>query len=195
MLWVIVRKEMSNNLGDGKMVEQLSKAEYQKTKWWKDTQAWIKRIPQELDSKKGAKPLKTWKVFEADSWDAAWTAAEAAAWDATRTTAWTAARTTAWDAAGAAAWDAAGAAAEAAARTAAGAAAWAAARDTAWDAARTAAGDAAGDAALLARVKICAGLKLDAKHVKHAEERWEANKRCFRVWYDVDGVLYVYKKK
>jgi hypothetical protein len=183
MLWVIVRKEMSNNLGDGKMVEQLSKAEYQKTKWWKDTQAWIKRIPQELDSKKGAKPLKTWKVFEADSWDAAWTAAEAAA------------RTAAWDAAGYAAWDAAGAAAEAAARDAAGAAAWAAARDTAWDTARTATGDAAGDAALLARVKICAGLKLDAKHVKHAEERWEANKRCFRVWYDVDGVLYVYKKK
>jgi hypothetical protein len=44
-------------------------------------------------------------------------------------------------------------------------------------------------------VKICAGLRLDKKHVKHAEERWEANKRGFRVLCDVDGVLYVYKKE
>jgi len=59
---------MSNNLGDEKMVEQLSKAEYQKTKWWKDTQAWIKRIPQELDSKKGAVVVKRVKKSEAETW-------------------------------------------------------------------------------------------------------------------------------
>lgn len=109
------------------MVEKLSEAEYSRTMWWRDTQAWIRRIPQELDSKKGAAPLKKWKVFEAES--------------------------------------------------------WAAARD------------AARDAGLLARIKICAGLKLDQKHLKHAEERWEANKRGFRVYCDVNGTLYVYRKK
>ena len=161
------------------MMKQLTESEYKKTKWWRDTQAWIGRIPDELDSKKGAKPKKAWRVFEAETWAAAraaaWAAARAAAWDAAWVDAWTIARTTAREAARAAAGDAA--------RTIA--------RTTAREAAR----DAEGDAALLARIKVCAGLKLEPKHVKHAEERWEANKRGFRVLCDVDGVLYVYRQK
>ena len=144
------------------MVKQLTKSEYENEQWWKDTQAWIAKIPKEFDSKKSI-PKKAWKVFEADSWDAAMDAA----WDAARD----AARDAAWDAARDAAWG------------------------TAWVAARAAAMDAAMDAALLARIKICAGLNIDKKHIKHAEDRWEANKRGFRVWCDVDGVLYVYRKK
>jgi len=185
------------------MVVQLTEAEYSKTKWWKDTKAWIKKIPQELDSKKGAKSLKGWRVFEAETLSAALDAAGDAAGDAALDAAGDAAGDAAWSAAGDAARDAALDAALDAAGDAAWNAAWSAAcdaaRDAAWSAARDAAGDAALDAAwnaaLLAQVKICAGLKLDSKHVRHAEERWEANKRGFRVYCDVNGVLYVYRKK
>jgi hypothetical protein len=125
------------------MVLQLSKEEYIKTKWWRETEKWIKQIPQEFDNKKYTPPLKRWKVFEKNTLDAA--------------------RYAAWDAA--------------------------------WDAALDATRDVALDAALLAQIKICAGLKLDKKHVRHAEERWEANKRGYRVCCDINGVLYVYRKK
>jgi hypothetical protein len=165
---------------------QLTEEQYEKEQWWQDVQAWIARIPDEIDSKKPI-PKKGWKVFEDDTWDAAWAAAGAAAWAAAGAAAWAAA----WAAAGAAAWAAARDAAGAAARDAAGAAAWAAA----WAAAGAAARDAAGAAALLARLKVCAGLPIDAKHVRHAEECWEANRRGYRVLCDVDGVLYVYRKK
>ena len=71
---------------------------------------------------------------------------------------------------------------------------WDAARDAAWDAARDAARDAAWDAALIARVLICQGLKLDKKHIVHAEARWDVWKRGYGLLCDVDGVFYVYKK-
>jgi hypothetical protein len=157
------------------MVKQLTKDEYEQTEWWKDTVAWIAKIPEELDSKKPV-PMEGWKVFEADTWSAARDAAASAA-GAEWAAAWYAARV---------------------ARNAAGAVAWSAARDAAASAAGSVAGaewDVARDAALLVRIKICAGLDIDKKHVKHAEERWEANKRGFRVWGDLNGVLYVYRKK
>ena len=159
---------------------------FRRTVWWDDTAAWIERIPQELDSKAGAPPLKGWRVFEAETL----AAARAAAWDAARAAnaalaaradnaGWDGIWTDAW----VAAWDAARAANAARAADAARVAAWVAA----WDAAR--------DAELLALVKVCAGLKLDPKHIRYAEERWEANRRGFRVLCDVNGVLYVYRKK
>ncbi len=162
--------------------------------------------------KNDGKPLKTWKVFDT----------RAAAWAAARAAAGAAARDAARDAAGAAAWDAAWAAAWAAARAAAGAAAWAAARDAArdaagaaawdaawaaaWAAARAAAGDAAGaaagdaagaaagDAALMARVLICSGTKLDKKHIKHAQARWRVWQKGYGLLCDVNGVLFVYRR-
>jgi hypothetical protein len=77
-------------------------------------------------------------------------------------------------------------------------AAWAAAGDAAggaaWDAAR-AARDAARDAALMARYVICADLKIDSKHIKHVNDRWEVWKRGYALLCDINGVLYVYGVK
>jgi hypothetical protein len=96
-------------------------------------------------------------------------------WAAARAAAWAAARDDAWDAAG----DAAGAAARAAA--------WAAARDAAWD--------AAWDASLVARIIICKGLKLDAKHIRYAKARWNVWLKGYGLYCDINGVLYVYAKE
>jgi len=172
-------------------MNQLTKKEYEQTNWWKDTQKWIAKIPQEIDSKKGSPPLKKWKVFEADTWGAACDAACDVAIDAARG----AACDDACDVAIDAAIDAAREAAIDAAIDAARHAASDAARGAAWGAAREAAIDAAREAGLFARVKICAGLSIDKKHVAHAKERWEANKRGFRVLCDVNATLYVYRKK
>jgi hypothetical protein len=87
----------------------------------------------------------------------------------------------------------------AAARNAAWAAARAAAWDAAWDAAGNAARDAAWDAARDAQLKamsiICTGLKIDPKHIKHINDRWEVWKRGYALLCDVDGVFYVYGKE
>jgi len=133
-----------------------------------------------------------WKLFENRdaAGDAAWAAAGDAAWDAAWAAAWNAAGDAAWAAAG----DAARAAARDAARDAARAAARNAARDAAGDAAWAAAWNAAGGAALIAQVLICRGLKLDKKHIVHAEARWDVWKRGYGLLCDVDGIFYVYKK-
>jgi hypothetical protein len=83
------------------------------------------------------------------------------------------------------------------------AAAGAAARAAAWDAARAAAGDVAWDAARAAaraaackaQYAVCTGLKIDPKHIKHIEDRWEVWKRGYGLLCDVNGVLYVYGVK
>ena len=132
----------------------------------------------------------------AAAWDAAGNGARAAAraaaqdaaQDAAQVAAWAAARAGAQDAAQDAAW----AAAQAAAGNAARAAAQDAAQDAAWAAARAAAGAAAGDAALLARVKVCRELKLDKKHIDHANARWEVWQKGYALLCDVNGDLYVY---
>ena len=64
-----------------------------------------------------------------------------------------------------------------------------------WDAAWAAAGAAAGDAALMARILMCNGLKLDIKHKKHAEARMKVWQKGYGLRCDVNGVLYVYAKK
>jgi hypothetical protein len=92
-------------------------------------------------------------------------------------------------------WDAARGAAGDAARGAAGGAAGDAAWDAAWDAARDAARDAAWDAALMARYVICTDLKIDPKHIKHVNDRWEVWKRGYALLCDINGVLYVYGVK
>jgi len=140
------------------------------TQWLEDTEAWIKCIPDELDSLPSI-PEKGWKVFEANTLDAAQIAARNAAMDAALNTAQNAA------------WNAALDAAQIAARNDA--------LDAAWNAAR----NAALDARLFATIRMCAGLNLDKKHIQYVEERWEANKRGYRVYCDVSGVLYVYRKK
>ena len=172
------------------------------TQWLEDTEAWIKRIPDELDSLPSI-PEKGWKVFEAntlnaaqnaarnDAWDAALNAARNDAWDAARNDAWNAAQNAAQNAARNDAWDAA----LNAARNDAWNAAQNAVRNDAWNAALNAARNAALDARLFATIRICAGLNLDKKHIQYVEERWEANKRGYRVYCDVSGVLYVYRKK
>jgi hypothetical protein len=133
--------------------------------------------------KQHGKIKKEWKYFEGITWDASWDSAGDAAWDA------------AWDAAGDAAWDAAWDAARGAVR----AAAWDAAGDAARGAVRAAAGDAAGgsawDAALMARYVICTDLKIDPKHIKHVNDRWEVWKRGYALLCDINGVLYVYGVK
>jgi len=70
----------------------------------------------------------------------------------------------------------------------------AAARGAARAAARAAAWDAARDASLVARIKICTGIKLSKKHTKHAEDRWEVWKRGYGLFCDIEGKFFVYKK-
>ena len=72
---------------------------------------------------------------------------------------------------------------------------WAAARDAAGDAARDAARAAAWDAALMARIKVCDGLKLDKKHIDHANARWEVWQKGYALLCDIKGLLYVYEKE
>ena len=91
----------------------------------------------------------------------------------------------------AAAWDAARDAAGDAARDAALAAARAAAGDAAWAAARAAAVDAARAAEMI----ICTGLKIDPKHIKHINARWEVWRRGYALLCDVNGKLFVYGVK
>jgi hypothetical protein len=184
-----------------------------------DLDKFLASIPKTKFFKPDGHPIKSWKIFYGKTWaaaraaawaaarDAAWDAAWAAARDAARAAAWAAARDDAWDgawaaarnAARAAAWDAARAAAWAAARDdawdAAGDAAGAAARAAAWAAARDAAWDAAWDASLVARIIICKGLKLDAKHIRYAKARWNVWLKGYGLYCDINGVLYVYAKE
>jgi hypothetical protein len=83
-----------------------------------------------------------------------------------------------------------------AAWSAAGSAAMYAAGSAARSSAMSAAGDAAGDAAYLKVYQIiCSDLKLDPKHIKHINDRWEVWKRGYSLLCDVGGVLYVYGVK
>ena len=107
------------------------------------TEGLILDIPQTPFFRPDRKPLKHWKLFEGNSWYAAWDAA----WDAARNSAWDAARNSAWDAAWDAARNSAGDAARNSARDAARDAAWDAYRNSAWDAAWDASRNAARNAA------------------------------------------------
>ncbi len=89
---------------------------------------------------------------------------------------------------------AARAAARDAARDAAGDAAGSAARDAAGDAAGSAAKAAAWDAVTLARLHVCGGLEIDAKHMEHMRKRWAVWESGYGVACDVNGVIYAYKK-
>ena len=186
--------------------------------WWQNALRFVTdEIPKTTFLKPDGEPLKKWKLFTGNSWDAAWAAARdaarAAAWAAARDAAGDAARdaagAAAWAAARDAAWDAAWDAARDAAGDAAWAAAWAAARDAARaarDAARAArdaagdAWDAAGAAARAARLKAYYHIVSDldfkdkAKHQKHVDARWQVWQKGYGLLCDVNGVLYVYAK-
>jgi len=164
-------------------------------------------------------PDPEWKLFTADNWDAArsaawdaardaargaaWDAAWYAAWDAAWDAAWNAARSAAWSAARDAAWyaarDAARDAAWYAARDAARDAAWYAARDAVRDAARSAAWsaawNAARDAKLMAGLSVCDGLQLAENHAEHIRARWRIWQKGYAPLCDVNGVFYVYSAK
>ena len=136
--------------------------------WWQNALRFVTdEIPKTTFLKPDGEPLKKWKLFTGNSWDAAWAAAR----DAARAAAWAAAR----DAAGDAAW----------------AAAWAAARDAA-----RAARDAARAARLKAYYHIVSDLdfKDKAKHQKHVDARWQVWQKGYGLLCDVNGVLYVYAK-
>jgi hypothetical protein len=62
-------------------------------------------------------------------------------------------------------------------------------------AARDAAGAAARDAGLKAQSIICTGLKIEPKHIKHINERWDVWKRGYALLCDVNGKLFVYAVK
>ena len=46
----------------------------------------------------------------------------------------------------------------------------------------------------MARISVCHGLKLDAKHRRHARARWEVWTRGYGLAAVVDDVFYVYRK-
>jgi hypothetical protein len=168
--------------------------------WWFDTMAWIKRVPEELDSKPHV-PEIHWRVFEAETWEEARNAARVSVDkdinDYSRSPAWEVCMNAARNAyyfeifkkltfiihkTG---------------------------RNPAFNLCQKIIFDnmfenvsdenfyvirmAAHDACLIAAIKLCAGLPIDEKYVKHAEERWEANKRGYRVFCDLYGILYVYR--
>jgi hypothetical protein len=155
-------------------------------KWWLKAEKFVNTELKEINwLKSDGKPLKKWKVFYGDSWNAAMIAAGDAAMIAARV----AAGVAAGDAAMIAARDAAGNAA----RDAAMIAAMIAAGDAAMIAAGVAAGVAAGDAALYVQTEyICEGTKLAKKHIKHARERMKVWRKGYALLGDVNGVLYVY---
>ena len=131
--------------------------------WAKRTEKFIASIPKVKWLDNHAKPRKAWRLFETR--DSAW----ASAWYSARDSAWYSARDSAWDSA----------------RDSARDSAWASARDSAWYSAR--------DSALMASMEIVSDLHIDAKHRKHARDRWEVWTRGYGLLCDVDGVLYVYK--
>ena len=45
----------------------------------------------------------------------------------------------------------------------------------------------------MARIKVCEGLKLDKKHIDHANARWEVWQKGYALLCDIKGVLYVYQ--
>ena len=138
-------------------------------------------------SKPDLKPRKEWKLFKAQTWDAAWNVA----WAAAGVAEWNTAGIAAGAATGNALWDAGRVAAGNAAENAAWDAAWAAG-NVAGNAAGISAGNAAGNAALLARIKVCKGLKLDQKHIDHSYARWEVWQKGYALMCDIKDILYVY---
>ena len=163
--------------------------DYEKEESWKYVNEFIKELKTaKYWFQNDGNPKKEWKLFETRN------AARAAARDADR------------DADRDAAWDAAWAAARAATRDADRDAAWDAARDAAWDAARAATRDAdrdadraaalaaARDATLFGRMLVCVGLRIEVKHLQHANARMEVWRKGYGLYCYVDGVLYVYKK-
>jgi hypothetical protein len=135
-------------------------------KWWLDTLKFISKIKKIKYFQPDGKPLKEWKVFNGDDWNAAWNAARSAAWNA----AGNAARNAAWNAAGNAAWNAA------------------------WSAAGDAARGTARDAALMAQQMIVKD-KVNKKHFKHAQDRMKVWQKGYGLLCDINGILYVYAKK
>ena len=173
--------------------------DFKKEKYWKLVEEFVNELKTaKYWLKPDGKPNLEWKLFEAETWDAAGNAAGDAAWDAAGNAAGDAAWDAAWAAARDAAWDAAWDAARAAAWDAAGAAAWDAAWDAAGAAARDAAGDAAWaaarDAAVFARMLVCEDLPMKKEYLLHLNARMEVWRKGYALKCDVNGTLYVYKR-
>jgi hypothetical protein len=176
----ILRVECSPDKCWGDLSKWIYKVDQDIRPEWFEPQECEARTRKALKEKIGKKLLKNFKLLDeflteinTTKWlkqhgkiKKEWKYFEGITWDAARA----AARAAAWDAAGdarAAAWDAA----------------WGAARAAAWD------------AALMARYVICTDLKIDPKHIKHVNDRWEVWKRGYALLCDINGVLYVYGVK